>query len=168
MKQTTRTAPNTSHSSLARDDTCVIAPRMPERRLHHPLKSLGRYYRILPVQVVQHILEHQAWVHNNRAWQADSPSSSTAGTTTFPFTITLTLPSERVVRVEHSSDLVTWSIESTVVLPEGTTDLNIDFGKATGTLSCFLGLSEVKLATNRLLMCLPTLGWLAKRERRRR
>ena len=58
-------------------------------------------------------------------------SSSTAGTTTFPFTITLTLPSERVVRVEHSSDLVTWSIESTVVLPEGTTDLNIDFGKAT-------------------------------------
>ena len=59
MKQTTRTAPNTSHSSLARDDTHVIAPRMPERRLHHPLKSLGRY-RILPVQVVQHILEHQA------------------------------------------------------------------------------------------------------------
>ena len=57
-------------------------------------------------------------------------STPSTGTSMFPLSLMLNLPSERVVRVEHSSDLVSWVIESTVVLPEGTTDLNIDFGDA--------------------------------------
>ena len=57
-------------------------------------------------------------------------SVTTSDTSQLPFSLMLNLPSERVIRVERSDDLVTWTIESTVVLPEGVTDLNIDFGGA--------------------------------------
>ncbi len=60
-----------------------------------------------------------------------SLGATMAETSLSPFALSFTVPSERVIRVEHSTDLRVWSVESTVVVPEGTSDINIEFGDAT-------------------------------------